>query len=125
MPNYDSYSRAEDFQGALGPWVSWDYHLRDIPLRKICVGHWEFHATDATANTGPAPADIVGSGLIGAEEGQFLGWKDPQVSPGRLNPEARISYGIERPLPTSLNAAAHGLEGNRPMARILGAGLVT
>jgi glutamine synthetase len=124
MPNNDSYSRVKDFGGTVGSWVSWGEQLRDVPIRKVAVGHWEFRTADTTANMYLALAAVIGSGLTGIQEAQVLTWKDPQVSPGRLSCETRISYGIERQLPASLSEALDELERSQLMACVLGEELV-
>jgi glutamine synthetase len=125
MPNHDSYSRVLDFGGTVGTWVGWGEQLRDVPIRKIEGGHWEFRPADGTANMYLTLAGIIGSGLLGIEEAQVLMWKDAQVAPARLDHEARIRCGIERQLPASLSAAFDELERSQSMARILGECLVT
>lgn len=124
MPSYDSYARVKDFSGTVGTWVSWGLQLRDVPIRKIETGHWEYRPADATANMYLVLSAILGSGIWGQKSKRSLTWSDPGIPPSRLDQSKRTSCNMVRQLPNSMKIALGELEQSSVMALVLGKELV-
>lgn len=119
MPSYDSYTRVKDLGGTIGTWVSWGLQLRDVPVRKIESGHWEFRSADGTANMYLALNAIIACGLWGKQQKLPLKWQDPGITPCRLDGTARKSLGITQLMPRCLKEALDELKHSRLMVKIL------
>ncbi|OIW35447.1 glutamine synthetase/guanido kinase, partial [Coniochaeta ligniaria NRRL 30616] len=102
MPNFDSHVRLRELSQTTGEWVSWGTEFRDVPVRKICPGHWEIRCIDGTANMYLVLGAVLGAGCAGLEEKTRLTWKDCQTSPGLMSRGARLDYGVTTMLPKSL-----------------------
>jgi len=78
LPIVDSYARVEDSSWAGGTWMAWGTQNREVPLRKIEPGHWEFRVMDGTANVYLVLAAIVAAGIHGLKEHMPLAMHDCQ-----------------------------------------------
>lgn len=110
LPNFDSYSRVQDFVGATGSWVSWGTELRDVPIRKIEPGRWEMRFVDGTANMYLGLASILEAGMLGLLNMSELTIKDAQQSPGKMTEEVRKDHDIIKRLPLTLKDAISALK---------------
>ena len=125
MPTIDSYVRVKDLGGTTGSWISWAYQMRDVPLRKVGPGHWEYRPADETANMYLALSAIIGCGLWGVKQKVPLSWKDPVLPPCKLDQKTRASLGITRQMPQSLEEALDELMKGKLMVGILDKELVS
>jgi glutamine synthetase len=123
LPNYDSFTRVEDFRNGAGSWVSWGTQNRDVPIRKIDSGHWEIRCVDATANFYLVIFLIISAGLRGLEEGQPLTMGDCLEYPTRLGKAKLAEIGVHEQLPRSMREAIEVLKSDTSLNRILSADL--
>ncbi|KAI0147057.1 protein fluG [Xylariaceae sp. FL1272] len=122
LPSYDSYHRVED--DGTGRWVGWGTENRDLPLRGIGPGHWEFRPADATANFYICVAALLSCALSGVITERPLSWKDCRVFPETLTSSELESYGISENLPSSLLESINHLKANRELRKQLHDALV-
>ncbi len=94
--------------------------MRDVPIRRIEAGHWEFRFLDAYSNMYLALAGILGSGLDGVARASPLPCKDSGVSPARLDEAGYKSYSIEKKLPGTPSASLNEMESSQALGKILG-----
>lgn len=122
MPSYDSYVRATE-EGC-GLFIGWGTENRDLPVRKVGHGRWEFRFLDATANTYLAMAAILAAGLSGIQESKPLEYKDCNVAPQELMPADLERYGITRKMPLSLRETLDTAAADQDIRRWIGSTLL-
>ncbi|CAG9945989.1 unnamed protein product [Clonostachys rosea f. rosea IK726] len=85
LSNYDSYCRiAPD---CAGEWIAWGTGNKDLPIRQVHPGRWEFRFLDATANAYLFTSAIISAGIDGMKTGLVLEMKDCTVVPSALGSE--------------------------------------
>ncbi|KAK5072904.1 hypothetical protein LTS08_007117 [Lithohypha guttulata] len=110
LPTEVSYARVEDSGWAGGRWKAWGSENREVPLRKIAPGHWEFRVIDGTANM----YLVLGAIALAAEDGisknMSLSLRDCSYDPALLTNDQRRELGITERLPQSLSESLRSLE---------------
>ncbi|KAI6782510.1 Protein fluG [Emericellopsis cladophorae] len=120
-----SYERVVDGCWAGGTWVTWGYHNRETPLRKVDGSHWEIRCVDGLANPYLAMSAIIASGLRGIVSKTPMAWKECTVDPAVLSEAERSRLNIRERLPTTLEEALCALEKDGEMANsMLGEAMV-
>ncbi|KAK5995923.1 Protein fluG [Cladobotryum mycophilum] len=104
LPSFDSYSRV--VEECVGEWVGYGTGNRDMPIRRVNDGRWEFRLLDATANAYLFTAAMLASGLEGVKEKRELTMKDCQIVTYAFEPEEAEEmlrkHGITERLPATL-----------------------
>ncbi|KAK4998348.1 hypothetical protein LTR28_013706, partial [Elasticomyces elasticus] len=124
LPETVSYKRIIADSWTSGLWVAWGTENREVPLRKISDGHWEFRCLDGMANMYLAIAAILAAGLLGVSEGLEMKMQDCEPNPNKLDEASRILLGITNRMPTDLETALKALEADEALRNELGSGLV-
>ncbi|KAI1127282.1 protein fluG [Nemania abortiva] len=122
LPSYDSYHRVED--DGTGRWVGWGTENRDLPLRAVGPGHWEFRPADSTANFYICHAAVLAAALSGVMTERPLIWKDCPVFPETLTGSELAGYGISENLPSSMLESINLLKSSYELKDKLGEALV-
>ena len=120
LPNYDSFTRVQDFTNGAGTWVCWGTQNRDVPVRKIENGHWELRCIDATANFYLVVFLLLSAGLRGLREGRELMLQDFLEFPTNVKKAELAELGIKKHLPTSMREAIEILKADRNIDQFIG-----
>lgn len=67
---------------------------RDVPPRKVFIGHWDIRNADATANPYLFLAPYIGVGLLGIQNQEPLACKDSQGRSSTYSQEEREALNI-------------------------------
>lgn len=124
LPTEESYGRVAPGVWAGGEYVAWGYQNKEVPLRGIAPGHWEFKPIDGMGNAYLSMAALLAAGLAGVRQELVLGHRDCYANPSALTDEERAGLGITTKLPTGIAASLSSLKNNAVLKAALGEGLV-
>ncbi|KAJ4303813.1 hypothetical protein N0V90_002714 [Kalmusia sp. IMI 367209] len=124
MPSSQSYLRGAN-KDTMEEYVAWGRENEFVPLNEVAQGYWGVRSMDYTANLYLVVASYIGAGMLGIERAETLPSKDPGLIVERLSTQDRVSLGITKHLPKSLEEALRELDGkSTDMQDILGPELV-
>jgi glutamine synthetase len=124
LPTEESYGRVAPGVWSGGEYVTWGYQNKEVPLRGIEPGHWEFKAIDGMGNSYLSAAALLAAGLAGVRQELILGHQDCRPNPSALTDQQRANLGITTKLPTGIEASLSMLKNNAVLREALGESLV-
>jgi glutamine synthetase len=120
LPLEESYMRVTPGIWAGGEYVCWGTQNKEVPLRAISPGHWEFKAVDGIGNMYLNMSAVLGAGLYGLRQNLQLEQKDCLGDPTGIGEEERTRLGIRTKLPHTLEESLWCLKRNEVLKDILG-----
>ncbi|KAL9106966.1 MAG: hypothetical protein Q9227_008089 [Pyrenula ochraceoflavens] len=117
-PTHDSYRR--EGIDRKGTWICWGTENRDVAIRLIKDGHWEFRLVDFTANFHLLFAVMLSSGLDGIRDKLPLTWRDLRYFSTEMTGEELRAMGVTERLASNFRDSLEPLRRSEEMGGLLG-----